>query len=100
MDPELLKALTDAGMTEEQLRLLAPQLQMGQEMMQPQHAQGREVGAGPFRTFVASSPLEHLANAMREGVGAYITNKVQGRQQELLAQQQKGRQGAFQGLQT
>src|SRR5712664_1037792 len=96
MDPELLRQLAAAGMTEEQLRMLAPQLQFGQQMMQPQQAQGRQVGG----TYVAASPLEHLSNAIRQMVGAKISGDVMSRQRGLLGGQQDARQKYMQAMMT
>lgn len=46
---------------------------MGAGLMQTPGAEGRNVG----RTYVASSPLEHLASASSRGLGAYMMNKGQ-----------------------
>jgi hypothetical protein len=98
MDPELLKQLAAAGMTEEQLRILAPQLQLGQQWMQPQTAQGRNVG--PYNVYTAASPVEHLSNALRQIVGAKMMANVQANQKDLLSKQQQARQAYMQALQT
>lgn len=83
-------------MTEEQLKLLGPRLAFGQQMMQPQEAQGRQVGG----TYVAASPLEHLSNAIRQMVGAKISGGVMDKQQQLLEQQRQARANYGQAVTT
>lgn len=68
-DPQTLQLMMQAGLAPAQNEAL-----QNQKM-----AQGREVG--PHNVFVASSPLEHFANALRER-----------RQQQLIDQQGQGRQ--------
>lgn len=94
--PELMQQLAAAGMTEEQLRLLAPRMLLGQQFMEPQHAQGRQVGG----TYVAASPIEHLSNAIRQIVGAKMVGDVRGQQQGLLTGQQDARQKYMQAMLT
>jgi len=96
MDPELLQRLAAAGMTEEQLRMLAPQLHLGMGMLQPQEAQGRNVGG----TYVASSPIEHLSNAFRQMVGAKLAGGALGSERDLLAKKQQAIQDWQQAMQT
>src|SRR5882672_2448274 len=96
MDPELLQQLAAAGMAPEQLRLLQPRLQLGQQWMQPQEAQGRQVGG----TYVAASPLEHLSNALRQIVGAGMTRGAANQQRDILGQQQQARQSYMGAMAT
>lgn len=79
MDP-LLQQIMQGGSLDEQLGMLAPNLRFAQSLMQPQSAPGATVG----RTYVAASPFEHLANALRPIIGQRMLQDVQGKEQALL----------------
>jgi len=64
-DPATLQSMIDAGLVP------GKQAALQHGLDQPM-AQGREVG----RTYVASSPLEHLANAMRSAVAYKRMNDI------------------------
>jgi hypothetical protein len=91
----LLEQLTQAGLYPQQLAQLQRQYQLAQGFMQPQEAQGRQVGG----TYVAASPWEHLANAIRPMVGAYMQRSAQNREQDLTSQLSSGRQAFARALQ-
>jgi hypothetical protein len=73
---DLLQQLTQAGLYPQQIAQLQRQYQLAQGFMQPQEAQGRQVGG----TYVASSPLEHLSNALRPVIGAYMQRRHMNRE--------------------
>jgi hypothetical protein len=73
---DLLEQLTQAGLYPQQIAQLQRQYQLAQGFMQPQEAQGRQVGG----TYVAASPWEHLANAIRPVVGALMQRSAQNRE--------------------
>jgi hypothetical protein len=92
---DLVQQLTQAGLYPQQIAQLQRQYQLAQGFMQPQEAQGRQVGG----TYVAASPWEHLANAIRPVVGAYMQRSAQNREQELTGQLSSGRQAFARALQ-
>jgi hypothetical protein len=95
-DPDaLLQQLTQAGLYPQQLAQLQRQYQLAQGFMQPQEAQGRQVGG----TYVASSPLEHLSSALRPVIGAYMQRQAMNREGELTGQLSSGRQAFARALQ-
>lgn len=72
IDPQTLQKMVEAGLFSERSVPLHQQLGIGQGMMDTPAAQGRNVG----NTYVASSPLEHLSNAIRQVVGARIAGQA------------------------
>jgi hypothetical protein len=92
---DLLQQLTQAGLYPQQLAQLQRQYQLAQGFMQPQEAQGRQVGG----TYVASSPLEHLSSALRPVIGAYMQRQAMNREGELTGQLSSGRQAFARALQ-
>lgn len=64
----------------EQARLMRRR-KLGEALLSTPGAQGRQVG----QTYVAASPLEHLANAMSRGLGAY---QVQGVDRDMQGLEQ------------
>jgi hypothetical protein len=93
---ELRKLLAGAGLYGQQIKQLQPRLQMGQQMMQPQVAQGSHVG----NTYVAASPWEHLSNAIRQIVGGKIAGDAERQQEELTQGLGNARQQYMGALQT
>jgi hypothetical protein len=93
---ELRKLLAGAGLYGQQIQQLQPKLQMGQQMMQPQMAQGAQVGG----TYVASSPFEHLSNAIRQIVGAKMAGGAMQEQKDLTQGLGNARQQYMGALQT
>jgi hypothetical protein len=84
VDPnaDLLQAMTQAGLAPQQIAALQRRYKLGQSFMQPEMAQGRQVGG----TYVAASPWEHLSNAITPMLGASITRSAQDRENELTSQ--------------
>jgi hypothetical protein len=84
VDPnaDLLQAMTQAGLAPQQIAALQRRYKLGQSFMQPEMAQGRQVGG----TYVAASPWEHLSNAITPMLGASITRSAQDRENELTGQ--------------
>ena len=64
-DPALVQMLTALGSMPERQDLLKTQMQYGREDSQMPMPAGMRVGG----TYIASSPLEHLATALNQGVG-------------------------------
>jgi hypothetical protein len=85
-DPERLRALLEAAVSGDQMALAQRQLGVGQDLFATPGAQGREVG----RTYVASSPLEHLSVALRQGIGAKRMQDALTQQQTVIDQKKKG----------
>ena len=86
-DPETLQKMIDAGIFDESSKPLTQQFDIGQSMMNTPSAQGRQVG----NTYVASSPLEHLANAVRQAVGARISGNAMTGEKDLATKVGEGR---------
>lgn len=63
-DPETIQAMVDAGLIPAQMSLAQQHGQMGGMLQTPQ-PEGRQVG----NVYVAASPLEHAAAAVRSGIG-------------------------------
>jgi hypothetical protein len=95
LNDDLIQQLTQAGLYPQQIAQLQRQYQLAQGFMQPQEAQGRQVGG----TYVASSPLEHLSNALRPVIGAYMQRSAMNRAGELTGQLSSGRQAFARALQ-
>lgn len=87
VDPATLQKMVDAGIFEEKSVPLQQQFKMGQGMANTPMAQGQTVGS----TFVASSPLEHLANALRQYQGVKATKSAMQSESDLANQRGAGR---------
>ena len=85
-----LQKLIDAGLVPEREKVVEAQQQRFEPWMQGQQPQGMR-GIGPYGTYVAANPLEHLAAAFRQGAG--MGQIVQGNQAlgQLIGQQGQGR---------
>jgi len=85
-----LQKLIDAGLVPEREKVVEAQQQRFEPWMQGQQPQGMR-GIGPYGTYVAANPLEHLAAALRQGVG--MAGIGQGNQAlgQLIGQQGQGR---------
>ena len=86
-DPALIQMLTQLGSMPERQDLLRQQMQYGREDSQAQSPQGMRVGG----TYIASSPLEHLAAALKQGMGAYQQRKAAEGLQGTFGQQDQAR---------
>ena len=74
LDPQTLDQIINAGLMPQRMGAMS-----GQES-----AQGRTVGSGPFSAYIAASPLEHLANALRGVYDQRAIGKIgQGRKSYL-----------------
>lgn len=81
----LIQQMAALGISPEQLGLYGKQMGRGEQLADTPMAQGRHVG----NTYVASSPLEHLATAMRQYQGQKMQGQaVQGYQAQLGRNQQ------------
>jgi len=85
-----LQRLIDAGLVPERMGVVQAQQERLQPWMQGQQPQGMR-GIGPYNAYVAANPLEHLAAALRQGVG--MAGIGQGNQAlgQLIGQQGQGR---------
>ena len=66
----------------------------GQGMADTPMAQGQQLG-GRYSTYVASSPLEHLATGLRQYQGNKQAKTAKEKLEELSTQQQQAREGLF-----
>lgn len=94
MDPAALQQMMEAGVVPEQLALQAQQAKRGQGLADTQTPQGMQVGG----SYVASSPLEHLSAAIRQGAGGVMQGKAAQAQQDALKQAIAGRTSYLQGI--
>lgn len=92
-DP-LVQAMIGAGLYPQQLQQLQRQYGLGQQLMETPSAQGRQVG----QTYVASSPLEHLSNALRQFMGARMSKGALSNEQNLTGQLGTNRQAMMSAL--
>jgi hypothetical protein len=83
---ELIQLMAQLGISPEVLGMLTHQVGRGEQMADTPMAQGRQVG----NAYVASSPLEHLANAVRQFKGQKMTQDAAGAYGAQLGQNQKG----------
>jgi hypothetical protein len=86
LGPEGLQQMIDAGLFSDRSGLEAQKTAQGMGMMQTPGAQGQNVGG----TYVASSPLEHLATALSRVQGGRMVQESQGRQADLIGGKGKG----------
>lgn len=87
VDPKTLQKMVDAGLFDERSAPLQQQLSMGKNMMATPMATGQNVG----NTYVAASPLEHIANAVRQAYGARQTSQAIQGENALADQRGQGR---------
>ena len=90
LDPQSRDQLLRAVNADAQVGLAGHQMGIGNELLNTPTAEGRNVG----RTYVASSPLEHMSVALRRGIGAQKMNQAGADQQAALGQRSTGL-GAF-----
>lgn len=86
-DPKTLQMMVEAGLFDERSKPLDQQMGIGRGLMETPSAQGRTVG----NAYVASSPLEHLSNAIRQMAGARMSGKAMGGMGELADKRGAGR---------
>lgn len=87
IDPATLQKMVDAGLFDERSKPLDQKLAMGQGMMNQPMAKGQTVG----NTYVAASPLEHIADAFRQYVGSRMANTAIQGEGTLADQRGQGR---------
>lgn len=87
VDPATLQKMVESGLYDERSKPLAQRFGVGNEMMQTPMAQGRNVG----NTYVASSPIEHLSNAIRQALGAKMAGGAMQGENDLASQRGQGR---------
>lgn len=87
VDPKTLQALVDAGLFDERSAPLQQQFGIGKSLLATPSAPGQNVG----NTYVAASPLEHLATAMRQYQGVKKTNQAMQGESDLADQRGAGR---------
>lgn len=87
-DPHLAEQMIAARLAPERAKVLDPRLALAHANFSTPTPAGQHVGG----TFVASSPLEHLAAALRQGIGARQVAGVQQQREGLIGQQGVGLQ--------
>src|SRR5262252_8969197 len=90
-DPEKLRAMVEGGLAPQRSAIAKQRLGIGQGFMGTPTPQGQAVG----RTYVASSPLEHLATAMSRVVGAKLSGDAMQREEDLTGTTGTGRMAAY-----
>lgn len=86
-DPALVQQLVALGGVPDQQALAMKRLEMGREDAQTAMPQGRQVG----NTYMAASPMEHLAAALQKGMG--VARQMRGEREygNLVNKQTEGR---------
>ncbi len=79
-DPEVMQQLSEMGIFPDSMDLMGQQMKRAEALRGTPGAQGREVG----NTYVASSPLEHLAVGLQRTLGQQGINNTAGQQNDLL----------------
>jgi len=87
-DPETAATLAQMGVFADKTKALGQERNLGESMYATPSAQGREVG----RTYVASSPLEHIGVAVERTLGARKMNDAMGQQNALISGDANARQ--------
>lgn len=93
-NPELVQALSEAGVFPDEMDMLQSQLKRADALRTTPGAQGREVG----RTYVASSPLEHLAVGLQRYQGGKGVQQGIGQQDALLGRMRANAQAMAQAI--
>jgi hypothetical protein len=93
-NPGALDQMIQGGQAPEQMQLQAQQAKRGSSLADTQQPQGMHVGG----TYMASSPLEHLAAALRQGKGLSMEKQAAQAQQQALQQQGAGRLAYLRGI--
>jgi hypothetical protein len=94
LGPEGIQQMIDAGLFSDRSGLEAQKTAQGVGLMQTPGAQGQNVGG----TYVASSPLEHLATALSRVQGGRMVQESQGRQADLIGGKGKGMEAFLMAL--
>lgn len=88
LSPEELDTLLQGSLAGDRGEIVQQAMKPYQAMSQTEQPQGRSVG--PYHAYVASSPLEHLAAALRQGVGMHELGQGTQAQQALVNQKGQG----------
>ena len=91
MDPQTIQAMIEAGLYNERMTPLKQKFGIGQGMMDAPMAQGRNVQSGPFGTYVASSPFEHIGNMVQKVLGSYLAGNAMQGENDAATARGKGR---------
>lgn len=89
--PEQIDALVNMGLIDEQLAENLRQRQGYQAAMNVEGPQGRNVGG----TYVAASPLEHMAGLAGKFGAAYKEHELAGEAEKLRGKSRAGRKTAY-----
>ena len=92
-----LQRMIDAGLVPEREKVVEAQQQRFEPWMQTQQPQGMR-GVGPYGTYVAANPLEHLAAAFRQGAGMGQIGQGNQALANLINQQGAGRYAWMKGI--
>jgi len=88
-DPDTIKAMLESGLVDDRLGIANKQMGMGESLYgMPSTAQGTNLGY----TYIAASPLSHLANAIRQYKGMKMMQQGQHQMQALPGQRESGRE--------
>jgi hypothetical protein len=87
MSDPLLEQMINAGLAPDRAEVLAQQMKRAQGLMAAPGAQGMNVGG----TYVAASPIEHLASAMSRIMGGRQANRIEQQMGDLIGQKGAGR---------
>lgn len=85
-DDALIQQMAALGVSPEMLGLLGRQMSQGESWMNTPTPEGRNVG----HTYVAASPVEHLAAALRQGIGGQRYGAAVSGAKDQIAQNQQG----------
>lgn len=89
-DPQMAEQLAQMGAYDDISRNLDKRAGLAEALASTPGAQGREVG----RTYVASSPLEHIAGALQRGIGMHQLQGINAQRDAAV----QGNVGAAKGL--
>lgn len=93
-NPGALQQMIDAGLFDDRMGVEGQTMAIGKGMWDAPTAQGMRVGG----TYVASSPVEHLSNAMSKILGAKMMGDSQGRQGDLIGGKGRGMGALIQAM--
>lgn len=86
-DPALVQQLVSLGGIPDQQAMAMKRLEMGREDSQAAMPRGYQVG----NTYMAASPMEHLAAALQKGVGIAKQRGAEREYGDLIGKQTEGR---------
>lgn len=92
LDPQTQQLMIQAGLAPQKMALAGQDYRRGTDMADTPSPQGMTVG--PMKAYVAASPMEHLASAIRQGRGEVGIRDARQAQAAALNQLGQGR-GAY-----